>query len=174
MVAHERRRSVDDPGLPERAEGYARLNLSQPNERRLVCLLERDDWKGVRPPHRGATATRAEESQSRGKNGRVDLWVFLGCRSAWPHPHGLWLHGSERGREIRVEVPYDEIASAERAGDQIGTCPAIRIQTRAAGTLLIASISGVGVLGEILERVTRNVGLLTEAGELAAASGASA
>jgi hypothetical protein len=89
-------------------------------------------------------------------------------------PHGLWLHGGERSHEIRVEVPYDEIIRAERAGDQIGTCPAIRIPTRAAGTLLIASTGGVGVLGEILERVTRNVGLLTEAAELAATSAASA
>jgi hypothetical protein len=75
-------------------------------------------------------------------------------------PHGLWLYGGEHGHELRVEVPYDEIVSAERADARIGICPAIRIQTRAAGTLLIASISGVGVLAEILERVTRNVGLL--------------
>jgi hypothetical protein len=71
--------------------------------------------------------------------------------------HGLWLHGGERGHEIRVEVPYDEIVGAERAGARIGPCPAIRIQTRAAGTLLIASIGGVGVLAEILERVSRNL-----------------
>jgi hypothetical protein len=29
-------------------------------------------------------------------------------------PHGLWLHGGERGHELRVEVPYDEIISVER------------------------------------------------------------
>jgi hypothetical protein len=84
-------------------------------------------------------------------------------------PHGLWLHGGERGYELRVEVPYNEIVSAERAGDRIGPCPAIRIQTRAAGSLLIASIGGFGVLSEILARVHRNVGLLADAAELAKA-----
>jgi hypothetical protein len=72
-------------------------------------------------------------------------------------PYGLWLHGGERGHEIRVEVPYDEIVSADRAGDRIGPCPAIRVHTRAAGTLLIASIGGFGILSEILEIVHRNI-----------------
>jgi hypothetical protein len=80
---------------------------------------------------------------------------------------GLWLHGGERGHELRVEVPYDEIVSAERAGDRIGPCPAIRIQTRAAGSLLIASIGGFGVLSEILKSVHRNTGLLADTAELA-------
>jgi hypothetical protein len=82
-------------------------------------------------------------------------------------PYGLWLHGGERGHEIRVEVPYDEIVSAERAGDRIGPCPAIRIQSRAAGTLLIASTAGFGTLGEILDKVCRNVSLRADAVELA-------
>ncbi len=65
-------------------------------------------------------------------------------------PHGLWLHGGERGYELRVEVPYDEIVSVEcDSHDQIGPCPAIRIQTRAASDLLIASSNSVGILGEI-------------------------
>ncbi len=65
-------------------------------------------------------------------------------------PHGLWLHGGEPGHELRVEVPYTEIVSVERDRyDQIGACPAIRIQTRAASDLLIASSNGVGILGEI-------------------------
>jgi hypothetical protein len=65
-------------------------------------------------------------------------------------PHGLWLRGGERGHELRVDVPYDEIVSIERNGhDRIGPCPAIRIQSRAAGSLLISSIGGVGTLGEI-------------------------
>jgi hypothetical protein len=72
-------------------------------------------------------------------------------------PHGLWLSGGKRGHEIRVEVPYDEIVSADRAGDRVGPCPAIRIHTRAAGTLLIASIGGFGILSEILEVVHRNI-----------------
>jgi hypothetical protein len=82
-------------------------------------------------------------------------------------PYGLCLHGGEPGHEIRIEVPYDEIVSAERPGDRIGTCPAIRIQTRAAGILLIASTAGFGTLGEILDKVCRNVGLRADAVELA-------
>lgn len=62
----------------------------------------------------------------------------------------FWLHGGERGHELRVEVPYDEIVSVERGRhDRIGSCQAIRVQTRAASDLLIASSNGVGVLGEI-------------------------
>jgi hypothetical protein len=69
-------------------------------------------------------------------------------------PDGLWLHGGEGGHELHVEVPYDEILSVERdAHDRIGTCPAIRIKSRAARSLLIASIGGAGMLGEILERI---------------------
>jgi hypothetical protein len=65
-------------------------------------------------------------------------------------PHGLWLHGGERGHELRVEVPYEEIVSVERGRhDRIGPCQAIRIQTRAASDLLIASSNGGGTLGEI-------------------------
>lgn len=88
--------------------------------------------------------------------------------------YGLWLYGGERGYELRVEVPYDEIVSAERAGDRIGPCPAIRIETRAAGSLLIASMSGFGILSEILDTVHRNSRLLTIPAELALPSGESA
>jgi hypothetical protein len=83
-------------------------------------------------------------------------------------PYGLWLHGGERGHELRVEIPYDEIMAAERASDRIGPCPAIRVETRAAGTLLIASMSGVGVLNEILESVHRGADLLGGPVDLAA------
>jgi hypothetical protein len=81
-------------------------------------------------------------------------------------PHGLCLHGGEPSHEIRLEVPYDEIVSAERAGDRISTCPAIRIQSRAAGTLLIASTAGFGTLGEILDKLCRNVSLRADAVEV--------
>jgi hypothetical protein len=65
-------------------------------------------------------------------------------------PHGLWLRGGEQGHELRVEVPYDEIVNIERNGeDRIGPCPAIRVQSRAGGSLLIASIAGAGTLSEI-------------------------
>ena len=69
-------------------------------------------------------------------------------------PHGLWLHGGERGHELRLEVPYDEIVGVERdAQTRIGSCQAIRVQTRAAGNLLIASSGKTGNLGEIQETV---------------------
>jgi hypothetical protein len=51
------------------------------------------------------------------------------------------------------------IISAERAGDRIGPCPAIRVETGAAGPLLIASSGGFGTLSEILELVDRNARL---------------
>jgi hypothetical protein len=89
-------------------------------------------------------------------------------------PHGLWLSGGDRGHELRVEVPYDEIVGAERAGDRIGPCPAVRVRTRATGTLLIASMGGFGCLSEILEHVHRNARLPCDAIELAATSGSSA
>jgi hypothetical protein len=74
-------------------------------------------------------------------------------------PHGLWLQGGEQGRELRVEVPYDEIIAVERtAQDRIGPSPAIRIRSRAAGSLLIASIGGVGMLSEIMDKLRPNIG----------------
>ena len=70
-------------------------------------------------------------------------------------PHGLWLRGGERGHELRVEVPYDEILSVKRdPEDRIGPCPAISVQSRAAGSLLIASVGGAELLDEIQERLT--------------------
>lgn len=69
-------------------------------------------------------------------------------------PHALWLHGGEPGHELRVEVPYDEIVGVEHAAQaRIGSGQAIRVQTRAAGNLLIASSGGAGSLGEIEETV---------------------
>lgn len=71
-------------------------------------------------------------------------------------PHGLWLHGGERGHELRVEVPYDEIVGVERdPQSRIGPCQAIRIRTRAAGNLLIASAGSLGILGEIQDTLQR-------------------
>ena len=73
-------------------------------------------------------------------------------------PHGLWLHGGERGNELRVEVPYDEIVTVKRdPDDRIGPCPAIRVQSRSAGNWLIASAGGVGILGEIQARLRPNI-----------------
>lgn len=73
-------------------------------------------------------------------------------------PHGLWLQGGEQGHELRVEVPYDEIVTVKRdPDDRIGPCPAIRVQSRAAGSLLIASVGGVEILSEIQERLHPNI-----------------
>jgi hypothetical protein len=73
-------------------------------------------------------------------------------------PHGLWLNGGEPGHELRVEVPYDEIVGLERNSQtMIGPCQAIRIQTRAAGNLLIASAGGVGSLGDIQNTLRRAI-----------------
>lgn len=66
--------------------------------------------------------------------------------------HGLWLLGGERGHELRVEVPYEEIVSVGRDSHaQIGACQAIRIRTRTASELLVASSGDSDILGEIEE-----------------------
>jgi hypothetical protein len=66
-------------------------------------------------------------------------------------PYGLWLQGGKRGAELRIEIPYEEITAAARDPQaHIGPCRAIRIESRSAEPLLLASIGGIGVLGEIL------------------------
>jgi hypothetical protein len=73
-------------------------------------------------------------------------------------PHGLWLQGGEPGHELRVEVPYEEIVMVNRdPEDRIGPCPAIRVRSRAAGCLLIASVGGTAMLSEIQERLQPNI-----------------
>jgi hypothetical protein len=73
--------------------------------------------------------------------------------------HGLWLHGGELGHEFRVDVPFDDIVGVERDPQAtIGSCQAIRVQTRRAGNLLIASSGGNGSLGEIQETVCDAIG----------------
>jgi hypothetical protein len=69
-------------------------------------------------------------------------------------PYGLWLHGGVRGSAIRVEVPYDEITSVEPDTEaMIGPCRCVRINTRAAGSLLISTFGAATVLSEILDLV---------------------
>ena len=41
--------------------------------------------------------------------------------------------------------------------DRIGPCPAIRVRSRAAGSLLIASVGGTAMLSEIQERLQPNI-----------------
>jgi hypothetical protein len=73
-------------------------------------------------------------------------------------PHGLWLHGGEQGHELHVDVPYDEIVGVDRDAEaRIGSSEAIRVRTRAAGNLLIASSAGVARLREIQETVRRAI-----------------
>lgn len=69
-------------------------------------------------------------------------------------PHGLWLHGGNNEERVRVEIPFDELLSVDRGPClRIGPCRAIELTTRAAGSLLLATIAGAGTLGEILVRV---------------------
>lgn len=65
-------------------------------------------------------------------------------------PDGFWLRGGEPGHDLRVEVRYGQIVGIERdSRTRIGSSQAIRIRTRAAGSLLIASAGDAGMLGEI-------------------------
>lgn len=73
-------------------------------------------------------------------------------------PCGLFLHGGHRGHEVRIEIPYDEIESLERKNDRIGPCRGIRLRTRSAGNLVIASFGGAGALTEIADTLNRVIG----------------
>jgi hypothetical protein len=64
--------------------------------------------------------------------------------------HALWLHGSNRSGDLRVELPFEEIVSADRAG-RLGPYPAIRIVSKRHGTLLLAGLSGIGIVAEIFD-----------------------
>jgi hypothetical protein len=71
-------------------------------------------------------------------------------------PDGLWLQGGNRGSEVRVEIPYDEIVTANRDPfAHIGRRHAIRVESRAAGALLLASVGAVGELSEIFDTIQR-------------------
>jgi hypothetical protein len=72
-------------------------------------------------------------------------------------PHGLWLSDGEKSRRVRVEVPYDEIVDARLdAGARIGPSTGIRVETQAAGTLVITTLERV-LLPEILDRLNEVV-----------------
>jgi len=63
--------------------------------------------------------------------------------------HGIWLHGGERGAECRLELRYEDILGVERGPCvRLGPCRAITILSRM-GDLVLASLSGAGVLSEI-------------------------
>lgn len=68
-------------------------------------------------------------------------------------PLGLRLRGADE-QQAGVELRFDEIVSVERGPDvRIGPCRAIRLTSRTAGSFLVASIAGVGMLSDILWRV---------------------
>jgi hypothetical protein len=67
-------------------------------------------------------------------------------------PYGIWLHGGLRGQEVRVEIPYSEIEAVEHTRrDRIGPCRALCVHTRCNGEVMLATLGGPGVLGEILD-----------------------
>ena len=69
-------------------------------------------------------------------------------------PHGLWLDGGNRDQHVRIEIPYDEIVSVERGASlRLGPCRAIRLHTRAAGSLLLATIAGIATQSEIIAQL---------------------
>ena len=66
-------------------------------------------------------------------------------------PHGLWLHGGNDQQRVRLEIPFDELVSVDRDPLlRVGPCRAIKLTSRAAGSLLLATIVGAGTLAEIL------------------------
>jgi hypothetical protein len=66
-------------------------------------------------------------------------------------PHGLWLHGGNRDQQVRIEIPYDEIVGIDREPSvRIGPCRAIRLHTRAAGSLVVAAIAGIATQCDLL------------------------
>jgi hypothetical protein len=76
---------------------------------------------------------------------------------------GLWLEGRSGGGEVRVEIPFDEIVAA--AWDEnaaIGSPSTIRVESRAAGSLLLTSPTDASVLTEILDALQQAVGPLVE------------
>lgn len=65
-------------------------------------------------------------------------------------PQALLLQGGRRSEEAQVEIPYDEIVGLRRDLEtRVGRYRGIRLEVRATGTFLIASLGGVGVLSEI-------------------------
>lgn len=70
---------------------------------------------------------------------------------------GVVLHGGSRDDERRVEIPSHEILCARRAQESLGPLRAIALEAASTGTILIATIAGVGLRSEILEQLQRLV-----------------
>ena len=72
----------------------------------------------------------------------------------------LFLEGGNRNNEMQVEIPYDDILSVERhSRNRVGTSRAITICSRNAGELLVASVGGAGLLGEIFTTLQQALGV---------------
>lgn len=63
---------------------------------------------------------------------------------------GVVLHGGHRGDERHLEIPAHEIAGARNTHETIGPVRAIALDSRSLGTILIATVGGLALRGEIL------------------------
>lgn len=68
-------------------------------------------------------------------------------------PTGVSLEGGERGSLRRVDLAYSEIVGLSRAAERVGRLPALRLEDRAFGSVLIAAINGVALNSEILDQL---------------------
>ena len=66
---------------------------------------------------------------------------------------GLWLRGSAGRFPVVRELAREEIASVQRARgpERLGGLPSLRLDLSSGRSLLLASVTGLGVLLEILE-----------------------
>ena len=68
---------------------------------------------------------------------------------------GIILLGGSRSAERRLTIPRPEILSVRRTRESIGPLPAIALDAASVGTILIATVAGVGCRSEILELLQR-------------------
>jgi hypothetical protein len=66
---------------------------------------------------------------------------------------GVVLHGGHRGQERRIEIPAREIIGARSTPEPIGPLRAIALDSRSFATILIATVGGLALRGEILEHL---------------------
>jgi hypothetical protein len=65
----------------------------------------------------------------------------------------LTLHGGHRGAEQRLEIPYCDIYYVQRARENVGPLRGIEVDAYRAGTIRVATIGGLSLRSEILERL---------------------
>jgi hypothetical protein len=67
---------------------------------------------------------------------------------------GITLSGGRAGARLRFEIAYEELARVVRdRRDRLGTAPALRLELLDGRTLLLAALTGIGLLTEIHERL---------------------